>query len=130
MNDPRAVTLSNFQAGALEELFGVAMSEVLENIDNPNTDWKPKREISLKLVFEPNEKRNQVIVTPRLTTKLAGVAQSGTTLFLGRHEGQASAREAPNQADMFQTPAGRPKPVDPPAAAAAPLTSSERTAAS
>lgn len=130
MKDPRMVTLSNFQAGALEELFGVAMADVLENIDNPNTDWKPKREITLKITFEPNEKRNQVIATPRLTTKLAGVAQTGTTLFLGRHEGEPSAIEAPNQSDLFQTPAGRPKPVDPPAAAAAPANTSERTAAS
>lgn len=52
------VNLEELVGGGLQEVFAKAMEEVVENMQNPNTPYKNKREIAIKLKFEQNEDRD------------------------------------------------------------------------
>lgn len=45
------VNLEEFAGGALQEKFDSAMEQVLANMLDPNTPWKNKREINIKVSF-------------------------------------------------------------------------------
>ncbi len=47
--------LSNLGHGAAEEKFNEVLKRVIENINDPNTDWKKAREIHIKVSIAPNE---------------------------------------------------------------------------
>lgn len=109
--EPRKITLESIAAGAAEELFEAAFAEALANIDDPNTDWKAKRRVTLNFTLACDEQRRTVTVEVDCGTKLAGIRSVGTTVFLGRHEGQLVGREALSQEELFPKPQGRPAAV-------------------
>jgi hypothetical protein len=45
------VNLETFAGGALQEKVDRAMDEVLQNMQDPNTPWKNKRGITIKISF-------------------------------------------------------------------------------
>jgi len=51
------LSLANLKGGAAIEAFDLILNEVLTNIQDPNTDTKPTREITLKVKFKPDEDR-------------------------------------------------------------------------
>lgn len=52
------LSLANLKGGAAIEAFDLILkNEVLTNIQDPNTDTKPAREITLKVKFKPDEDR-------------------------------------------------------------------------
>lgn len=117
----RFVTLETLADGVAGELFGQAMQRVLENVDDPNTDWKAKRTITLTFTVRADGERRQVAkVGVACATRLAGVKPMDTTVFIGRNKGVLVAREAFPNGELFPTPAARPELVEgvPPAAAA------------
>lgn len=107
----KELRLETIADGALAELFAKAVDEVMENIQDLNTDAEAKRRITLTLTFSPNEQRNTAAVGIAAATKLAGVRSATTTVFMGRHEGVARGVEALSQGEMFTKPAGRPSGV-------------------
>ncbi len=107
----RIVALSELAAGAVDELFHHAMKDALDNIQDPNTDWKKPRKITMTVEIAPNEARIAANVKIDVATKFPGVKPVDTVLYLGRHEGLNSAVEAAPQSDMFKEPTGRPRAV-------------------
>lgn len=45
------LSLNDIAGGALQEKVNEAMNRVLENMQDPNTPWKVKRNISIKIGF-------------------------------------------------------------------------------
>ena len=52
------VGLQDIVGGQLQEKFNRAFEKVVENLQDPNTSFKVKRGIDIKLGFTQNEKRN------------------------------------------------------------------------
>ncbi len=103
-----SVTLETIGGGALAELFAAELARVLENIADPNTDPKTKRQITLAVVFKPGRDRDVADVEMKCGSKLAGIMTVNTQLFMGRQHGKLVAVENdPRQSSLFdQEPAG------------------------
>jgi hypothetical protein len=80
----KEVNLENIANGACGELFAHAMSAVLKNIDDVNTDPKAKREITLKVTFKPTESRELTAIEVKCDTKLPGVKPVQHSAYLVR----------------------------------------------
>ncbi len=52
------VKLNELTGGALQEKFDQALETVVSNMQDPNTPWKNKRAITIRLTFEQNEDRD------------------------------------------------------------------------
>ena len=65
------VNLKDITDGALQEKFQTALQEVFCNMQDPNTPWKNKREIVIKLKFVQNEDRDDVSCEISVEKKLA-----------------------------------------------------------
>ena len=93
------VNLKEFAGGALQEKFDVAMEQVLANMLDPNTPWKNKREINIKVSFEQNEDRDDTHVEVSVVPKLAAVKSIGTRMAIGKNikTGEMYAEEYGNQ---------------------------------
>lgn len=65
------VNLEEFAGGALQEKFDMAMGKVLENMQDPNTPWKNKRSITVKITFQQNEDRDDAQVDVSVEPKTA-----------------------------------------------------------
>lgn len=79
------VNLEEFAGGALQEKFDTAMEQVLSNMLDPNTPWKNKREINIKVTFEQNEDRDDTKVDVSVVPKLAAVKSIGTRMAIGKN---------------------------------------------
>lgn len=101
MTDVKAITLGNLADGAAEELFGSALSRVLENLQDVNTDHRAKRRITIDVVFGVDEERHMGEVEIRCTTKLAGIKGVKTLVSYGRSGGRDVGVEHPRTMEMF-----------------------------
>lgn len=93
------VNLEEFAGGALQEKFDIAMAQVLANMLDPNTPWKNKREINIKISFEQNEDRDDTTVDVSVVPKLAASKSIGTRMAIGKNikTGELYAEEYSNQ---------------------------------
>lgn len=93
------VNLETFAGGALQEKFDIAMEQVLANMLDPNTPWKNKREITVKVTFEQNEDRDDTTVDVSVVPKLAASKSIGTRMAIGKNikSGELYAEEYGNQ---------------------------------
>lgn len=89
------VNLSDIAGGALQEKFQVALQEVLCNMQDPNTPWKNKREITIKLKLVQNEDRDDVSCEISVEKKLAQAKPVGTKFAVGKDlsTGEVEAEE-------------------------------------
>lgn len=87
--------LKNIAGGALQEKTDAAMRKVLDNMQDPNTPWKAKRHITIKIAFTQNEDRDDAAVELSVDTKLAPVSPVQTRMSIGRdlRDGKAYAEE-------------------------------------
>ena len=84
----KGLTVESLCGGAVQERINRAIKQVVDNILDPNTDPKKKREINLKLVFSPNEDdREDVSVEARVTTKIASEQGVTTQLYVTKDPG-------------------------------------------
>lgn len=83
-------TLSTLADGAVEERFEIELQKVFDNIIDPNTSHKAKRELIIKLTFETDENRqisNVVIDTKANLAPAKGIA----TMFLMDRDSSGNA---------------------------------------
>ena len=80
----KTVDLRELVGGALQEQFGKAFEKVIENLQNPNTPYKNTREITIKLKFTQNERRDDVKCGISVTEKLAAQAPIETGFAVGK----------------------------------------------
>lgn len=87
--------LEEFMGGALQERANAAMKKVLENMQDPNTPYKVKRGIIIKIGFTKNEDRNDAMVEMSTETKLAPASPVRTMMSVGRNleNGEVYAEE-------------------------------------
>lgn len=78
------VNLAEFAGGQLQQKFNMAFAQVLSNLQDLNTPFKNKRKISIDVTFEQNECRDDVSVGVSVTTKLASVSPSKTSIAVER----------------------------------------------
>lgn len=64
------VKLSELREGAVEEQFQQALAKVLQNIEDPNTEAKATRTLTIKIVFTPSPDRQGIMVDATVGTKL------------------------------------------------------------
>ena len=89
------LNLGEFAGGALQEKANGAMQKVLENMQDPNTPYKVKRGITIKIGFVQNEDRDDVMVEMSVETKLAPSSPVHTMMSIGRdlENGEVYAEE-------------------------------------
>lgn len=78
------INLDALAGGELGEQFQAAAKKVVENLLDPNTPYKNKRGITIKLTFEQNEERNDVSVGVQVDTKLSPHSPMKTNLAIGK----------------------------------------------
>ena len=78
------ISLVNLAEGAGIELFDLELRKVIANIEDPNNQRKFKREVRLKVVFEPAETGTMVDVKISCETKLAARNVVQTNVIYGR----------------------------------------------
>lgn len=78
------VELKELVGGALQEQFGKSFEKIIENLQNPNTPFKNSREITIKLKFTQNEKRDDVKCVVQVSEKLAPQAPMETSFAIGK----------------------------------------------
>lgn len=77
------INLEKFAEGALAEKMNGALKEVLENIQDPNTDFKLKRKLTLEMTFVSGEDRELAEVSMIAKTKLAPNKLIATKIVIG-----------------------------------------------
>lgn len=80
------VELQNLVGGQLQEKFERAFESVIENLQDPNTSFKVKRGITIKLSFTQNENRDDVSVSAQVVEKLAPQQDMNTKFYIGTVE--------------------------------------------
>ncbi len=78
------LNLREFVGGALQEKVNTAMQKVLENMRDPNTPWKPKRHINIRISFTQNEDRDDAAVEVHVSEKTAPVSPMLTRMAIGK----------------------------------------------
>lgn len=78
------LSLQDIAGGALQQKVNVAMNKVLDNMQDPNTPWKNKRQINIKIAFVQNEERDDTAVEVSVETKLAPVSPVVTRMSIGK----------------------------------------------
>ena len=79
-----SIELKEIVGGALQEQFAKSFEKVIENLQNPNTPFKSVREITIKLKFEQNEKRDDVKCGIAVSEKLAPQSPIQTSFAIGK----------------------------------------------
>ncbi len=101
------VSLATIKGGAAVEKFNHALSQVLENIDDPNTDADAERSISLVVKMKPSPDRAEVAYTIQVKPKFAPPTADGGLMYVGRrHGGLVAVDFNPQQPDMFDPDRG------------------------
>lgn len=78
------VSLESLNQGAALERFNLALQDVLDNIQDPNTDAKKARTVTLKVTFKPDADRGIANLQCDVVAKLAPIAPFDVRVFLGR----------------------------------------------
>lgn len=63
------------------ELVEMHMQSIIENINNPNTDPKAKRGLTIKLSFKTDEERQNIQMESKVEPKLAPIETKGVSLM-------------------------------------------------
>jgi len=89
------LNLSQMAHGAIQEKLDGELEKIFENIHDPNTPYKTKRTLTIKLDFAPDEKREVILFDSNFTTKLAPVIGVTATVLTGKniHSGKIEAKE-------------------------------------
>lgn len=83
------INLNDFAEGAVAEKFNQEFSKILENIQDPNTDHKIKRKLTIELTFDTDESRDLSIITVVTKSKLADRLGVATKVIIDR-DGQGN----------------------------------------
>lgn len=89
------LNLNELAEGALQEKINTAMRKVLENMQDPNTPYKVKRGITVKIGFTQTESRGDAVVDVSVETKLAPSSPINTMMAIGKdlRSGEVYAEE-------------------------------------
>lgn len=75
--------LNEIAGGALQAKVNAAFAQILQNMHDPNTQYKPKRKLTLEITFEQDEERTQCNCNATVKTKLADSMPIKQTFYSG-----------------------------------------------
>jgi hypothetical protein len=78
------LSLENLGDGAAIERFDLALQEVLNNIQDVNTDAKKARSVTLKVTITPNDDRQIGNLAVDVSAKIVPITAFKTTVFMGK----------------------------------------------
>lgn len=78
-----AKSVLDMAQGAIMEQVNQEVGKIVENILDPNTDAKKKRQLSLTVDFAPSSDRATVVVTATAKSKLLPNNAVQTTIYVG-----------------------------------------------
>jgi len=78
------IELKDVAGGALQEKAQGALEDVFKNLQDPNTPWKNKREVVIKLKFTQNEDRDDTTCEISVDKKLAPTKAVETKFAIGK----------------------------------------------
>lgn len=78
------IDLKEMVGGALQDKFQHSFDRVMENLQDRNTPFKDKREITIKMTFVQNEQRDNVVASVKVTEKLASQGELTTQFAMGK----------------------------------------------
>ncbi|MEV9641738.1 replication terminator protein [Mammaliicoccus sciuri] len=88
------IELNKFIGGAVQEKFNVELQRVLDNIADPNTDFKKARKVTLTVSLKPNEKRNLADIKVETKSTIAPPEPIGTEILIGMsNDGKVIGKE-------------------------------------
>ncbi len=92
------IDLKEMVGGALQDKFQHSFDRVMENLQDRNTPFKDKREITIKMTFVQNEQRDNVVASLKVTEKLASQGELVTQFATGKdlRTGEVIAEEYGN----------------------------------
>lgn len=94
MEQEKSISLDTLNQGAAVERFNIALQEALNNIQDPNTDAKKARVVTLKATIKPDADREIGSINVDVSAKLAPIAPFDVRVFLGRDkDGKGYATE-------------------------------------
>lgn len=79
----KIINLETLAEGGLTEKVNMALQEVLNNIADPNTDYKVKRKLTIDITFISQEDRSLALLDIQIKTKLAPPKSIGTKIVIG-----------------------------------------------
>ncbi|MEH7122090.1 replication terminator protein [Bacillus sp. JJ1773] len=79
---PNIIDLNTFADGALSERANVELQKILENIADPNTDAKVKRNLTLTITLSADDKRDVILTSVVAKSKLAPAKKIETKLIM------------------------------------------------
>ena len=90
-----SLKIASLARGALEERAGEELQKVLENIADPNTDWKKTRKVTIELALTPmDELRDRIALDIKTKSSLQPNKPISTQLFMGTdRDGNVIAEE-------------------------------------
>lgn len=89
------ISVFDLMDGAVKERAALVLQQVMENINDPNTDPCKARTLTVKFTFAPNEERDDVQVKTMVDCKLQPIKDVTTKIMLGRQDGHMVAVEQP-----------------------------------
>jgi len=100
------VTLNTIANGAAVELFDRELQRVIQNIADPNTSAKARREIHIKVTILPDEERSIGYARIECASKLGDIKPVQTVMYFGRNKENKLVAVANNiiQPSMFDQP--------------------------
>lgn len=75
--------LKEFAGGALQDKVNNSFDRVYANLMDKNTSYRDKREVNIKIVFQQNEERDDVVVDVQVKEKLAPQIPIQTHVAMG-----------------------------------------------
>lgn len=79
----KIINLETLAEGGLTEKVNMALQDVLNNIADPNTDYKVKRKLTVDITFVSQEDRELALLDIQTKTKLAPPKSIGTKIVIG-----------------------------------------------
>lgn len=93
------MNLKDMVGGALQQKFQNSFDRVMENMQDENTPYKDKRQITITMTFVQNEQRDDVVCDIAVKEKLAMQGGLKTHFSVGKdlRTGKVAAEEYGNQ---------------------------------
>lgn len=93
------MNLKDMVSGALQQKFQNSFERVMENMQDENTPYKDKRQITITMTFVQNEQRDDVVCDIAVKEKLAMQGGLKTHFSVGKdlRTGKVVAKEYGNQ---------------------------------
>lgn len=93
------MNLKDMVGGALQQKFQNSFERVMENMQDENTPYKDKRQITITMTFVQNEQRDDVVCDIAVKEKLATQSGLKTHFSVGKdlRTGKVAAEEYGNQ---------------------------------